>query len=110
MQHNSRGQFVRMRVLLAISVVYYRSVVLSCSSIGLYLFHRSLLHVGSTISINVSLRDFLPIYIFLACCCRNLTMSGNKTKKVKMATKSCPECDQQVRECAFSLLTAVTDV
>nr|XP_020479279.1 UPF0547 protein C16orf87 homolog isoform X1 [Monopterus albus] len=23
-------------------------------------------------------------------------MSGNKTKKVKMATKSCPECDQQI--------------
>lgn len=25
-------------------------------------------------------------------------MSTNKTKKVKMATKSCPECDQQVRK------------
>ncbi|XP_069543699.1 UPF0547 protein C16orf87 homolog isoform X1 [Brachyistius frenatus] len=24
------------------------------------------------------------------------TMSANKTKKVKMATKSCPECDQQI--------------
>ncbi|KAM4592470.1 UPF0547 protein C16orf87 homolog isoform 2-T4 [Odontesthes bonariensis] len=24
------------------------------------------------------------------------TMSTNKTKKVKMATKSCPECDQQI--------------
>lgn len=23
-------------------------------------------------------------------------MSANKVKKVKMATKSCPECDQQV--------------
>ncbi|XP_029354008.1 UPF0547 protein C16orf87 homolog isoform X2 [Echeneis naucrates] len=23
-------------------------------------------------------------------------MSANKTKKVKMATKSCPECDQQI--------------
>ena len=23
-------------------------------------------------------------------------MSANKTKKVKMATKSCPDCDQQV--------------
>lgn len=28
---------------------------------------------------------------------RKRTMSTNKTKKVKMATKSCPECDQQVR-------------
>jgi hypothetical protein len=26
-------------------------------------------------------------------------MSVNKAKKVKMATKSCPECDQQVRKC-----------
>ena len=26
-----------------------------------------------------------------------LIMSTNKVKKVKMATKSCPECDQQVR-------------
>lgn len=26
-------------------------------------------------------------------------MSTNKVKKVKMATKSCPECDQQVRCC-----------
>lgn len=29
---------------------------------------------------------------------RKSTMSTNKTKKVKMATKSCPECDQQVRQ------------
>lgn len=29
------------------------------------------------------------------------TMSTNKTKKVKMATKSCPECDQQVRQHIF---------
>lgn len=28
--------------------------------------------------------------------CRKVAMSTNKTKKVKMATKSCPECDQQV--------------
>lgn len=27
---------------------------------------------------------------------RKVAMSTNKTKKVKMATKSCPECDQQV--------------
>nr|XP_046248875.1 UPF0547 protein C16orf87 homolog isoform X1 [Scatophagus argus] len=30
------------------------------------------------------------------CCWRKPTMSANKTKKVKMATKSCPECDQQI--------------
>ncbi len=28
-----------------------------------------------------------------------LKMSTIKVKKVKMATKSCPECDQQVRFC-----------
>ena len=33
-----------------------------------------------------------------ACRWRKRTMSANKTKKVKMATKSCPDCDQQVRE------------
>ncbi|XP_056268097.1 UPF0547 protein C16orf87 homolog isoform X2 [Pseudoliparis swirei] len=27
---------------------------------------------------------------------RKRIMSANKTKKVKMATKSCPECDQQI--------------
>lgn len=32
---------------------------------------------------------------------RKPTMSTNKTKKVKMATKSCPECDQQVRQYMF---------
>lgn len=40
-------------------------------------------------------------------------MSTNKTKKVKMATKSCPECDQQVREYGFdeiSVAHCVPDV
>lgn len=36
-------------------------------------------------------------------------MSTNKTKKVKMATKSCPECDQQVRKKNYSFLNAVTN-
>lgn len=34
---------------------------------------------------------------------RKPTMSTNKTKKVKMATKSCPECDQQVRQNIFKV-------
>lgn len=35
-------------------------------------------------------------------------MSTNKTKKVKMATKSCPECDQQVRYyLKFSILLPI---
>lgn len=36
---------------------------------------------------------------------RTRTMSANKTKKVKMATKSCPECDQQVRKSVCAIQT-----
>uniref|UniRef100_A0A3Q3WXZ5 Uncharacterized protein n=1 Tax=Mola mola TaxID=94237 RepID=A0A3Q3WXZ5_MOLML len=36
-------------------------------------------------------------------------MSTNKTKKVKMATKSCPECDQQIPVACKSFFPAIAD-
>lgn len=55
---------------------------------------------GKFTSVNCGrkLRGGLATAELSLCRPRKPTMSTNKTKKVKMATKSCPECDQQVRQ------------
>ena len=90
---------VRMLVALA-GLVYMCFVrVLSSRYIAECLLHAFVsVRWSKYVAVHVLQRAVVANRQPSACRWRKQTMSANKTKKVKMATKSCPECDQQVRK------------